>query len=46
MIDNIGKLTRKFRASSYNIAVKVVDNDGLESLEVVRLKVNGVVSQL
>lgn len=43
MIDKEGKQTHKFRAGNHSIAVKVVDNDGLESLEVVKLKVNGVV---
>lgn len=43
MIDKEGKQTHKFKAGNHSIAVKVVDNDGLESLEVVKLKVNGVV---
>jgi DNA modification methylase len=30
----------------HSIAVKVVDNDGLENTEVVRLKVNGVVEKV
>jgi hypothetical protein len=42
MIDKEGKQTAKFKAGLHNIAVKVVDNDGLESIEVVKLKVNGV----
>jgi hypothetical protein len=28
------------------MAVKVVDNDGLENMEVIRLKINGVVEQV
>jgi hypothetical protein len=39
------KQTVKLRAGLHNIAVKVVDNDGLESIEVVKLKVNGVVER-
>jgi DNA modification methylase len=39
--DKEGKQTQKFKAGSYCIAVKVVDNDGLESLEIIKLKVNG-----
>jgi DNA modification methylase len=46
MIDTQGKQRYKFKAGSYNIAVKAVDNDGLESIEVIRLKVNGVVSSI
>jgi len=43
MIDKEGKQIAKLKAGLHNVAVKVVDNDGLESLEVVRLKVNGAV---
>jgi DNA modification methylase len=47
MIDKEGKQIVKFKAGgTYNIAVKVVDNDGLESVEVVKLKVNGNVERL
>ena len=45
IIDKEGKQTTKFKAGLHNIAVKVVDNDGLESLEVIKLKVNGVVER-
>jgi DNA modification methylase len=45
MIDKEGKQIVKFKAGgTYNVAVKVVDNDGLESIEEVRLKVNGTVT--
>ena len=37
--------TQKFPAGTHRIAVKVVDLDGLESLEVVSLKINGVARQ-
>ncbi len=43
MIDKIGKQTEKFKPGSHIIAVKVVDNEGLESLEVLELKINGKV---
>jgi hypothetical protein len=43
MIDKVGKQTTKFKAGLYNIAVKVVDNDGLENIEIIKLKVNGKV---
>jgi len=39
--DKEGKQTQKFKAGTHCIAVKVVDNDGLESLEILTLKVNG-----
>jgi DNA modification methylase len=45
MIDKTGKQTAKFKAGLHNIAVKVVDNDGLESVEVIKLKVNGMVER-
>ncbi|MDM8568815.1 DNA methyltransferase [Thiotrichales bacterium HSG1] len=43
MIDKKGKQTHKFKTGDYQIAVKVVDNEGLENLEVIKLKVNGEV---
>ncbi len=43
MIDKEGKQSHKFKTGAFQIAVKVVDNDGLESLEIIKLKVNGVV---
>ncbi|MCL2130892.1 MAG: site-specific DNA-methyltransferase [Lentimicrobiaceae bacterium] len=45
MIDKDGKQTTKFKAGLHTIAVKVVDNDGLEGLEEIKLKVNGVVER-
>ncbi|MDR1652935.1 MAG: hypothetical protein LBS01_04685 [Prevotellaceae bacterium] len=46
MLDKTGVQTQKFKAGQYNVAVKVVDNDGLENIEVVKLKVNGTVEKL
>jgi DNA modification methylase len=43
MIDKMGTQTEKFKTGSHVIAVKVVDNEGLESLEVMELKINGEV---
>jgi DNA modification methylase len=43
MIDKEGKQAHKFNAGKHCIAVKVVDNEGLESLETISLTVNGVV---
>jgi DNA modification methylase len=45
MIDKAGRQTAKFKAGLHNIAVKVVDNDGLEGVEVIKLKVNGIVER-
>ena len=43
ILDKIGRQTHKFKAGLYQIAVKVVDNEGLENFEIVKLKINGVV---
>jgi len=45
IIDKTGKQTANFNAGTHNIAVKVVDNDGLEGLEVIKLKINGDVER-
>ena len=41
LLDKTGVQTWKFKPGLHVIAVKVVDNDGLESVEVLKLKVNG-----
>ncbi|MDR2065007.1 MAG: hypothetical protein LBP85_04790, partial [Prevotellaceae bacterium] len=41
--DTDGKQQRQLNAGVYNIAVKTVDNDGLENIETIKLKVNGTV---
>jgi hypothetical protein len=41
MLDKEGRQTYKFKPGSHSIAVKAVDNDGLEAIEVVKVKVNG-----
>ena len=46
IIDKGGKQSHQFIAGVHNIAVKVVDNEGLESIETVKLKVNGVVKEM
>ncbi|MDR0328664.1 MAG: hypothetical protein LBI05_10255 [Planctomycetaceae bacterium] len=46
IIDKSGKHTHTFNAGTYTVAVKVVDNEGLESIETIKLKVNGVVEKL
>ena len=46
IIDKIGKQVHSFSAGEHIIAVKAVDNDGLESIETFKIKVNGVVKKL
>ena len=41
-----GKQSHQFKAGMHTIAVKAVDNEGLESIETVKLKVNGVIKIL
>lgn len=41
IIDKEGHQTQRFKPGQHQIAVKVVDNDGLENIEVIKLKVNG-----
>ena len=45
IIDKEGKQQHKFKPGQHNIAVKVVDNDGLDNIEVIKLKVNGTVER-
>ena len=42
MIDKTGKQMHAFKVGSYQIAVKVVDNEGIESVELLTLKTNSV----
>ncbi len=42
MIDKAGKQTHAFKAGNYQVAVKVVDNEGIESIEIITLKTNGI----
>jgi DNA modification methylase len=46
MRDTIGKIERTFAPGEYHIACKVVDADGLENMEVVKLRVNGFVLRI
>ncbi|MDR1962796.1 MAG: hypothetical protein LBQ50_03355 [Planctomycetaceae bacterium] len=45
MIDKEGRHRHQFKAGLHHIAVKVVDNDGLESVEVIKLQVNGKIKK-
>lgn len=46
IMDRDGVQRHSFRAGVHHIAVKAVDNDGLENIEVIKLKINGMVEQL
>jgi hypothetical protein len=46
LIDKEGRQRHTFKAGVHTIAVKVIDNEGLESVETIKLKVNGVVKKL
>ena len=46
IINKSGKHSHMFQAGVYTVAVKVVDNEGLESIETIKLKVNGEVKKL
>jgi DNA modification methylase len=43
LLDKVGKQTVKLKSGLHHLAVKVVDNDGLENTEVIKIKINGVV---
>ena len=45
LLDRVGKQLVKFKAGEHRVAVKVVDNAGLESIEVIKLKINGAVAR-
>jgi len=41
MLNKEGIARHKFKAGTHTIAIKAVDNEGLEAIEILRLKVNG-----
>jgi hypothetical protein len=45
IMDKEGKQTVSRGPGTHHIAVKVVDNDGLENTEIVKLTVNGIVKR-
>ncbi len=45
MLDKDGVQTHKFEPGQHTIAIKAIDNEGLEAVEVVRVKVNGEVER-
>lgn len=46
LLDTEGKQVYKFKPGLHHIAVKVIDNDGLENTEIIKLKVNGELQRL
>jgi site-specific DNA-methyltransferase (adenine-specific) len=46
MIDKTGIQTQLFKAGKHCIMVKVIDNEGLESTEMIQLKINGKVERI
>jgi hypothetical protein len=46
IIEKQGIQRQKFKPGTHQIAVKVVDNDGLENIEIIKLKVNGQVEKV
>jgi len=45
LIDKHGIQNYKFKAGMHNVAVKTVDSEGLESIEIIKLKVNGSIER-
>jgi hypothetical protein len=45
IIDKDGKQIVSLKTGTHTIAVKVVDNNGLENMEIITLKINGVVER-
>jgi DNA modification methylase len=45
MLDKIGKQTHFFKSGHHKVAVKVVDGEGLENIEIIELKINGKVER-
>jgi DNA modification methylase len=46
IIEKQGIQRQKFKPGIHQIAVKVVDNDGLENIEIIKLKVNGSIEKI
>ncbi|MDR3189089.1 MAG: hypothetical protein LBT94_07905, partial [Prevotellaceae bacterium] len=44
--DTEGRQQRELKAGVHHVAVKAVDNNGLENIEEIKLKINGAVEQL
>ncbi|MDR3325510.1 MAG: hypothetical protein LBS82_05970, partial [Spirochaetaceae bacterium] len=46
IIDKDGKQVVSLKPGAHTVAVKVVDNDGLENVEIIKLKINGEVQRV
>lgn len=46
MIDKEGIQIKNFEVGEYNIACKVVDIEGMQSIETIKLKINGVIKKV
>jgi len=45
IMDKEGKQVIALKTGTHNIAVKVVDNDGLENIEIIKIKINGEIKR-
>jgi len=45
LLDKAGKQSWKFKPGTHTIAVKAIDNEGLEAIEIIKIKVNGAVER-
>jgi DNA modification methylase len=45
IMDKEGRQTIMLKSGTHNIAVKAVDNDGLENTEIIKLKINGEINR-
>ncbi|TAG87583.1 MAG: hypothetical protein EAZ20_10300 [Bacteroidetes bacterium] len=45
LFEKKGTYSHFFKAGEHKVAVKVIDNEGLETIEVVKLKINGIVKR-
>jgi hypothetical protein len=44
-MDKEGRQIVNLKTGTHNIAVKAVDNDGLENTEIIKLKINGEINR-
>lgn len=45
LLNKEGKASNKFKPGKHTIAIKAVDNEGLEAIEIVKIKINGIVER-
>ena len=45
LLDKTGKQSWKFKPGTHTIAVKAIDNEGLDAIEIIKIKVNGAVER-